>query len=205
MNHATTVDAQLGVLGIHHRKLGMWLFLASEVMFFTGLIGAYIVLRSGSTAWPVPSTILNVPLTAFNTFILICSSVTMVQSLAGIQQGDQRKLQRMLLATFVLGAAFLGIQAYEYNKLIGHGLTLTSSMFGSCFYVLTGFHGFHVSVGVIFLCIVARKVWRGDYDNETRGFFTSRKGNYEIVETMGLYWHFVDLVWVFIFALFYLW
>jgi cytochrome c oxidase subunit 3 len=110
-----------------------------------------------------------------------------------------------------LGASFVGMQAFEWTKLIvEEGVRPWSNpygaaQFGSTFFMITGFHGVHVSIGVLFLLIVARKVWRGEYDSETRGFFTSRKGNYEIVETMGLYWHFVDLVWVFIFAFFYLW
>jgi cytochrome c oxidase subunit 3 len=109
-----------------------------------------------------------------------------------------------------MGASFVGMQALEWTKLISDGVRpwdnpFGASQFGSAFFMITGFHGFHVSVGVIFLLLIARKVWRGDYDTEKRGFFTSQKGNYEIVETMGLYWHFVDLVWVFIFAFFYLW
>jgi cytochrome c oxidase subunit III len=112
--------------------------------------------------------------------------------------------------TALLGAAFVGMQAFEWSKLIHEGVRPWSNpwgaaQFGSSFFMITGFHGTHVSFGVLFLLIVARKVWRGDYDQERRGFFTSRRGNYEAVEIMGLYWHFVDLVWVFIFAFFYLW
>ncbi len=103
------------------------------------------------------------------------------------------------------------MQVFEWTKLIVEegvrpwGNPMGAAQFGSTFFMITGFHGFHVSIGVIFLFIVARKVWRGDYDEGRKGFFTSRKGSYEMVETMGLYWHFVDLVWVFIFAFFYLW
>jgi cytochrome c oxidase subunit 3 len=115
-----------------------------------------------------------------------------------------------LLITAALGASFVGMQAFEWTKLIHEGVRpwgnpMGAAQFGSTFFMITGFHGFHVSIGVLFLILVARKVWRGDYDTGKRGFFTSRKGSYEIVETMGLYWHFVDLVWVFIFAFFYLW
>jgi cytochrome c oxidase subunit 3 len=123
----------------------------------------------------------------------------------------KRKMAAMLmLATALFGAAFVGMQAFEWTKLIHEGVRPWSNpfgaaQFGSSFFMITGFHGFHVSVGVIFLLIIARAVWRGDYDVGKRGFFTSRRGRYEIVEIMGLYWHFVDLVWVFIFALFYLW
>ena len=115
-----------------------------------------------------------------------------------------------MLLTAALGATFVGMQAFEWTKLITEGVRpwgnpWGAAQFGSCFFMITGFHGTHVTIGVIFLLIIARKVWRGDYDVGRRGFFTSRKGSYEIVEIMGLYWHFVDLVWVFIFAFFYLW
>ena len=124
---------------------------------------------------------------------------------------DRVKTAVLLLITAAFGASFVGMQAFEWTKLIVEegvrpwGNPMGAPQFGSTFFMITGFHGFHVSVGVLFLILVARKVWRGDYDTQKRGFFTSRKGNYEIVETMGLYWHFVDLVWVFIFAFFYLW
>jgi len=124
---------------------------------------------------------------------------------------DRAKTAILLLVTAAFGASFVGMQAFEWTKLIVEegvrpwGNPFGAAQFGSIFFMITGFHGFHVSVGVLFLFITARKVWRGDYDNETPGFFTSRKGSYESVEVMGLYWHFVDLVWVFIFAFFYLW
>jgi len=124
---------------------------------------------------------------------------------------DRVKTAVLLLITAAFGASFVGMQAFEWTKLIVEegvrpwGNPMGAAQFGSTFFMITGFHGFHVSVGVLFLILIARKVWRGDYDTGKRGFFTSKKGNYEIVETMGLYWHFVDLVWVFIFAFFYLW
>jgi len=116
----------------------------------------------------------------------------------------------LMLATAAFGASFVGMQVFEWSKLIHEGVRpwgnpFGAEQFGASFFMITGFHGFHVSIGVVFLVLVARKVWRGDYDRNTRGFFTSQKGNYESVEIMGLYWHFVDLVWVFIFAFFYLW
>ncbi len=123
---------------------------------------------------------------------------------------DRVKTTALMLATAALGATFVGMQAFEWTKLIHEGVRPWSNpwgaaQFGSTFFMITGFHGTHVSFGVLFLLIVARKVWQGDYDQERRGFFTSRRGSYEAVEIMGLYWHFVDLVWVFIFAFFYLW
>jgi cytochrome c oxidase subunit 3 len=124
---------------------------------------------------------------------------------------DRVRSALLMLATAALGATFVGMQAFEWTKLIVDegvrpwGNPFGAAQFGSSFFLITGFHGTHVSFGVLFLIIIARKVWRGDFDRATRGFFTSRKGHYEAVEIMGLYWHFVDLVWVFIFALFYLW
>jgi cytochrome c oxidase subunit 3 len=120
------------------------------------------------------------------------------------------KSATLMLVTAALGATFVGMQAFEWTKLIMEGVRpwgnpWGAAQFGSSFFMITGFHGTHVTFGVIFLIIMAVKALRGDFDRETRGFFTSRKGRYEMVEIMGLYWHFVDLVWVFIFALFYLW
>src|SRR3990167_3759174 len=145
----------IGRLGIDTRKLGMWLFLASEIMFFTGLIGSYIVLRFANLeSWPVPSTVLNIPLTAVNTFILICSSATLVLGLSSIQRGYKEGLQVGLFLTVLLGTLFLSIQMHEYRELIHEGFTISSSIFGSCFFTLTGFHGAHVFVGVIWLTVV---------------------------------------------------
>lgn len=123
---------------------------------------------------------------------------------------DRAKTAALMLATAAFGATFVSMQAFEWTKLIMEGVRpwgnpWGAAQFGSSFFMITGFHGTHVTIGVLFLLITARKVLRGDFDHERRGFFTSRKGNYEIVEIMGLYWHFVDLVWVFIFAFFYLW
>ncbi len=194
MSQAVAVESVYGRLGIHNKKIGMWVFLASEVMFFTGLIGAYIVLRFGYPQWPVPSTILNVPLTALNTFILICSSVTMVKAFAAVFDGDQSGLKRNLLLTFLLGSAFLGIQAHEYMELVHHGLTISSSLFGSCFFTLTGFHGAHVLGGVICVLVTLLKALRGGYV----------QADHIGVEIVGLYWHFVDLVWILLFTIVYL-
>jgi cytochrome c oxidase subunit 3 len=177
------------------------------------------VRMSTTVPWPNPSEIFSLTiagesipliLIAIMTFILISSSGTMAMAVKFGYQRDRVKSAVLMLVTAAFGASFVGMQAFEWTKLIEEGVRpwanpFGAPQFGSTFFMITGFHGFHVSVGVIFLIIVARKVLRGDFDNEKRGFFTSRKGNYEIVETMGLYWHFVDLVWVFIFALFYLW
>jgi cytochrome c oxidase subunit 3 len=141
---------------------------------------------------------------------LISSSGTMAMAVNFGYRRDRAKTAALMLVTAAFGATFVGMQAFEWTKLIMEGVRPWANpwgapQFGSTFFMITGFHGTHVTIGVVFLLIIARKVWRGDFDAERRGFFTSRKGNYEIVEITGLYWHFVDLVWVFIFALFYLW
>ncbi|HLD50642.1 MAG TPA: heme-copper oxidase subunit III [bacterium] len=182
-------------IGIENRKLGMWLFLSSEVMFFTGLIGAYIVIREATGQWPVPSSILNIPLTAFNTFLLICSSATLVKGLAAAQDGDQEGMQVSLFLTVLLGALFLVIQAHEYHELIHvKHFTPSSSIFGACFFTMTGFHGMHVLVGVLCLLSVFIKSLRGGYSSS----------EYRGIEVTGLYWHFVDLVWIILFTIVYL-
>ncbi len=207
--------------GVYNAKLGMWVFLGSEVMFFTALIGSYIILRFGNEQyWAQPAQILNVPITAFNTFWLICSSVTMVKAFAAAQDGNQKALRGWLVATVVIGAMFVGIQAYEYAQLIhlgflpsgyragselaeaaaagtpyhGSALPASVSLYGATFYTMTGFHGFHVTMGVICMAFVTWKAFRGSYTA------TDHRG----VEVIGLYWHFVDLVWIILFTIVYL-
>ena len=175
-------------------KFAIWLFLATEIMFFTGLIGTYIVLRMGTTHWPDPEQRLNVPITALNTFFLICSSATMVKAVEMSMKGDKGGLLRWLGLTILIGATFVGIQAYEYRELIHHGLTPNLDIFYSTFYAMTGFHGLHVTVGVLWLFIVWLVAASGKIPKE----------RYLIVEFAGLYWHFVDLVWVLLFTIVYL-
>ena len=188
---------------VYNMKLGMWVFLLSEVMFFSGLISAYIILRfANPEQWAEPGVVLNVPLTAFNTFLLICSSVTMVKAFAAIEHGDQRMLKRWLLATILLGATFVGIQVIEYMKLAEHGFVPNAAayaaeggpLYGTTFYTMTGFHGAHVTIGVLCLIFTAFRAFQGKYSRD----------NYAGVEVMGLYWHFVDLVWIILFTIVYL-
>jgi heme/copper-type cytochrome/quinol oxidase subunit 3 len=190
-------------IGIYNLKFGMWVFLLSEVMFFTGLIGAYIILRFAEpTHFAEPGVVLNVPLTAINTFILICSSVTMVKAFAAIELGDQRGLVRWLIATIVLGSIFLGVQVFEYIELVHAGFVPSAAaytapggpLYGMTFYTMTGFHGLHVAIGVGCLVFTAVKAQRGRYTQTNHGG----------VEIMGLYWHFVDLVWIILFTIVYL-
>lgn len=201
-------------------KAMMWLFLLSDTFIFGCFLLSYMTARiSTRVPWPNPSEVFalriggsDIPLIliAIMTFVLISSSGTMAMAVNFGYRHDRRKTAILMLLTAALGATFVGMQAFEWTKLITEGVRpwgnpWGAAQFGSCFFMITGFHGTHVTIGVIFLIIVARKVWRGDYDTGRRGFFTSRTGRYENVEIMGLYWHFVDLVWVFIFAFFYLW
>ena len=149
---------------------------------------------ASATDWPVPSSILGVPLTALNTFILICSSVTMVKAVSAIQKGDVVGLKRFLALTMLGGATFLGIQAYEWTHLIHEGLSVGGSLFGATFFVLTGFHGCHVLSGVIYLGCILSAAARGRYTVH----------NWNSVEIVGLYWHFVDLIWILVFTFVYL-
>jgi len=184
-------------------KLGMWLFLAGDAMSFGGLIAGYAALRLSVPecaagghppgCWPVPSTILGVPFTAVMTFLLICSSVTMVKALDAIKRGDHAGMRKFLGLTILGGACFLGMQAREWTHLLNHVMTLTNrGLFGATFFVLTGFHGCHVTAGVIYLSSVFANA-----DSFT-------KDDHNGVEIAGLYWHFVDLVWILIFTFVYL-
>jgi cytochrome c oxidase subunit III len=239
MTHAThTLDqmrppypAEPGA-GVYSSKLGMWVFLASDVMFFTALIGSYVILRFGvSSPWAQPGAVLNVPLTGLNTFLLICSSVSMVKAYAAIADGKKYFLRKVagqtlqdgglkfwLLVTIICGAAFVGVQVYEYIKLVGHGITPAgyregselaekalaepvkyganiAGLYGSTFFTMTGFHGFHVTCGVIsMLYLYFTKVLPEKYSAQ----------DYRGIEVIGLYWHFVDLVWIILFTIVYL-
>ncbi|QIB65365.1 heme-copper oxidase subunit III family protein [Kineobactrum salinum] len=191
-------------------KLMMWIFLLSDTFIFSMFLTGYMNVRISATeTWPNASEVfaleiggVHMPLLliAIMTFVLITSSGTMAMAVNYAYRGDRRRTAILMLLTALLGASFVGMQAFEWTKLIEEGVRpwanpMGAAQFGSAFFMITGFHGLHVSAGVIYLAIVARKVSRGDYE---------RKG-YAIVEITGLYWHFVDLVWVFIFAFFYLW
>ena len=189
-------------LDVYTQKVGMWVFLCSEVMFFAGLIGSYVVLRFGaSDAWGAPNEVLNVPVTAVNTFILICSSVTMVKAFAAAEADDQKGIKLYLFLTFLMGAMFLGVQAFEYTELVlhgewqgSHGFTPQAGLYGATFFTMTGFHGFHVFLGVVCLGWALKRALAGHWGpNNTHG-----------LEVLGLYWHFVDLVWIILFTIVYL-
>lgn len=169
---------------------GMWIFLVSEIMFFTGLIGSYIVLRLGSSSWPNSWEVLNIPLLTINTTVLLTSSLTMVLAVMAIKRGDSKGAANNLLLTALLGLLFLVIKTVDYIHMIREGFTISSNLFGSCYYLLTGFHGLHVLSGVILLIYLYAKTRRGAFSAE----------NYVRIESSGLYWHFIDAVWVILFA-----
>lgn len=199
-SHAAHAGGHAGAgtsMGVDSRKMGVWAFIGSEVMFFTALIVVYLVYKPVNMARPDvqdPKEFLGIQFTGLLAAILLASSLTMVLALAATRRGDWRQFRIWHLATAFLGLCFLGGQAYEFTKLVSEGVTLSSSMFGTTFFVLTGFHGTHVAVGVIWLLAVFAKVMR--YQRSTE--------NAMDVELVGLYWHFVDLVWVAIFTLIYL-
>ena len=193
-------------------KAMMWIFLLSDTFVFSCFLTGYMTVRVSTTAtWPNPSEVFalhvgnaNVPLLliAIMTFVLISSSGTMAMAVNCAYRRDKINAATLMIVTATFGEIFVGMQAFEWTKLIlGEGVRpwgnpMGAAQFGSAFFMITGFHGMHVTAGVIYLFTVAFRLLRGDYD---------RTGNYQIVEIAGLYWHFVDLVWVFIFALFYLW
>ena len=177
-------------------KLGMWLFLVADAMSFAALLLAYGVLRLESRSWPAPGSRLGIPFTAGLTFLLICSSVTMVLAVAAAREKRKRALVAWLLLTMLGGLLFLGGQAHEYTLLIrDRGMGLGVDQMSSTFFVCTGFHGAHVLAGVILLGVVAGRAARGRYDGKARA---------DGVEVAGLFWHFVDLVWILVFTFVYL-
>ena len=187
-----TIDPTRTNTGLDNRKLGMWIFLATEVMLFASLIGGFLSMKARSPAGA--HNVLNIPLTAVNTFILIISSTTVVLALSAIEEGDKKKLRNFLLATLLLGATFLSIQMFEYSHLIGEGFTPAGSLFGGGFFTVTGFHGFHVLIGLgICLWLLVQAV---------QGKVTAT--DHMRVEIFGLYWHFVDVVWIILFTIIYL-
>jgi cytochrome c oxidase subunit 3 len=193
-------------------KAMMWIFLLSDTFIFSCFLVGYMTVRVSTTVpWPNPSEVFalhvagaDVPLLliAIMTFVLISSSGTMAMAVNFAYRRDRANAAALILVTAMCGEIFVGMQAFEWSKLIMEegvrpwGNPMGAAQFGSAFFMITGFHGLHVSCGVVYLLVVAFKLLRGDYE---------RTGNYQIVEIAGLYWHFVDLVWVFIFALFYLW
>jgi heme/copper-type cytochrome/quinol oxidase subunit 3 len=184
----------MGITGIDHRKMGMWAFLGSDCMFFGALIGTYLSYKGKSLGGPTPHEIFNIPLTSISAFVLLMSSVWMVLALNYLRLNNMKWAKFWILMTALFGAWFVGNQVYEFNQFVNEGLTLQTSLFGSSFFTLTGFHGAHVTGGVIWLLslwVLANLGKLGPQD-------------YLKLEIAGLYWHFVDIVWIAIFTLVYL-
>jgi cytochrome c oxidase subunit 1 len=194
-HHRTAAHAdQTGVLGLDHRKMAMWVFLGSECFFFGTLVATYLAYKGRSVVGPAPHQILNIPITTLSTFDLLMSSLLMVLALAAVQRGDRRQTRLWLFGTAAFGLVFLGFQAYEFTEFVHRGFTLQQNLFGSTFFVLTGLHGTHVAIGVLWLLALWVLALRGRL-----GIADAVK-----VEIAGLYWHFVDVVWIAIFTLVYL-
>ena len=192
MTHAVSVHHTS--TGLDSRKLAFWTFIGSECLLFGTLISTYLVYKGRSVTGPTPQEILNIPVTSVSTFDLLMSSLAMVLALAAVTRGDKVWARVWLGTTAVLGLAFLGFQVYEFTSFVHEGLTLTTNLFGSTFYVLTGFHGGHVAVGVLWLTTLLVRSLQGKLGPE-------KALNVEIA---GLYWHFVDVVWIVIFTVVYL-
>ena len=185
---------QHGSTGISNIKLGMWLFLGSECLLFGGLISTYMLYRGRVGEGPTPMQIFDIPFTSVSSFVLLMSSLTMVLAVSAATKSDDRSTVLWLTVTGLLGATFVGGQVYEFTAFYNEGLGFSTSLFASSFYVLTGFHGVHVTVGIIMLLALVAMIRR----NRIPG------SKSETVEMIGLYWHFVDIVWIVIFTLIYL-
>ena len=190
-SHATST-------GVSNEKLAMWVFLGSDCLLFGALISTYLLLRHRSISGPVelrdPANIFDIPFTSVSSFVLLFSSLTMALAVGAIHRGDVRRCRTFLLTTALLGSVFIGGQVYEFTSFVHEGLGYTTNILGSAFYTLTGFHGVHVSVGIMFLTAMFVMSLRGKLDQSKA----------ETVEIFGLYWHFVDIVWILIFTIVYL-
>jgi heme/copper-type cytochrome/quinol oxidase subunit 3 len=190
-SHATST-------GISNEKLAMWVFLGSDCLLFGALISTYLLLRHRSISGPVelrdPANIFDIPFTSVSSFVLLFSSLTMALAVGAIHRGDVRRCRTFLLTTALLGSVFIGGQVYEFTTFVNEGLGYTTNILGSSFYTLTGFHGVHVSVGIMFLTAMFVMSLRGRLGPDRS----------ETVEIFGLYWHFVDIVWIVIFTVVYL-
>jgi heme/copper-type cytochrome/quinol oxidase subunit 3 len=180
--------------GLSNTKLAMWVYLGSDCLLFGSLISTYLLLRHRSTNGPGPEDVFDIPFTSVSSFVLLMSSLTMALAVASISRGDVQRNRVWLATTAMLGAVFIGGQVYEFTTFYREGLGYTTNIFGSAFYTLTGFHGVHVSVGIVMLMSLLVMSLRGNLGPDRA----------EAVETIGLYWHFVDIVWIIIFTIVYL-
>ena len=193
--HAEHPSAHPTATGVTSPKLAIWIFLASDCLFFGAFIAAYLLYRGHpNQKGPGPREVFNIPFTSITSFILLMSSLTMVLALAALQRGDLRRTRIWLMATALFGATFIGGQVFEFTEFARHGLHLDSNLFGSTFFVLTGFHGAHVSAGIIWLLSLWGLCMQGRLTQKDA----------QRLEIAGLYWHFVDIVWIVIFTVIYL-
>jgi heme/copper-type cytochrome/quinol oxidase subunit 3 len=186
--------AHVSSTGISNVKLGMWLFLGSECLLFGGLISTYMLYRGRVGQGPTPSQVFDIPFTSVSSFVLLMSSLTMVLGVSSAAKKDDRGTTLWLCVTALLGATFVGGQVYEFTAFKSEGLGFGTSLFSSSFYTLTGFHGVHVTVGFIMLMAMVGILQRSEIPGDKA----------ETIEMIGLYWHFVDIVWIVIFTLIYL-
>ena len=180
--------------GLDSRKIAFWAFIGSECLLFGSLISTYLAYEGRSVSGPTTHEILNIPLTSVSTFVLLFSSLAMVLGLAGVQRGNRLMARVWLSVTILMGVVFLSFQAYEFQHFVHEGLGLTTNLFGSTFFTLTGFHGGHVFVGVVWLTTLLIRSFQGKLGPDKA----------VPVEIAGLYWHFVDVVWIVIFTVVYL-
>ena len=180
--------------GLPNVKLGMWLFLASECLLFGALISTYVLYRSSIGEGVHPVDVFDIAYTSISSFVLLASSLTMVLALSAIQRGDQVRLRLWLMTTAMLGMVFIGGQVYEFTSFIRDGMTIKTNVTSSAFYTLTGFHGAHVTLGILMLLSLVALSGLGRLGQERS----------QVVELVGLYWHFVDIVWIVIFTVVYL-
>jgi len=192
--HDKGVPSHQTSTGVSNEKLGMWVFLGSDCLLFGGLISTYLLLRHRSVTGPGPQDVFDIPFTSVSSFVLLFSSLTMALAVGAIHRGDERRCRTFLLTTSLLGAVFIAGQVYEFTSFVNEGLGYTTNIFGSAFYTLTGFHGVHVSVGIVLLLSMFVMSVRGNLGPDRA----------ETVEIFGLYWHFVDIVWILIFTIVYL-
>ena len=180
--------------GLSNEKIAMWAFLGSECMLFGALIATFLLYKHRAVAGPTPHSLYDIPFTSVSLFVLLMSSLSMALGVAAIQRGDHRRLRVWLCTTALLGAVFIGGQIYEFTTFIRRGMTIKTNVTSGAFYVLTGFHGVHVTLGIIMLLTLVNFSIRGKIP----------QAKAEVVEIAGLYWHFVDIVWIIIFTVVYL-
>jgi heme/copper-type cytochrome/quinol oxidase subunit 3 len=193
-SHAHADAHHATATGISNEKVAMWAFLGSECMLFGALISTYILYRHRAVSGPTPHSLYDIPFTSVSSFVLLMSSLSMALAVAAIQRGDERRLRVWLVTTAMLGSVFIGGQIYEFTSFVRRGMTIKTNVTSGSFFVLTGFHGVHVTLGIFMLLSLVSMSIRGKIP----------QARAEVVEIAGLYWHFVDIVWIIIFTVVYL-